>query len=139
MNFRPILFAYALALAFANGAQAADPVVMDRYTNVRYIPEADDYVGLNLSVSAGPNPVVSYELCEGWCNGPLSFPANVGSGIIRFTVRQELTDQAGNPAPPLVYRVEARLVRSLRGRRMIVTSPDNRDLHEVLKPAKGPR
>lgn len=138
MQLSPMLVTCAMAVAFANDARAADPIVMDQYTNLRYIAEADDYVGLNLSISAGPSPVVSYELCEGWCNGPLSFPARIEGGVIRFTVKQELVDQAGNAAPPLVYRVEARLIRTLRGRRMIVTSPDNRDFHEVLKPAKGP-
>jgi len=136
MKLFPTLFACALVAAFANGARAADPIGLVRYTNLRYIAEADDYVGLNLGISTGLSPVVSYELCEGWCNGALSFPAKIESGVIRFTVKQELVDQAGNAAPPLVYRVEARLVRTLLGRRMIVTSPDNPDFHEVLKPAK---
>lgn len=137
MKLFPTLFACALVTAFANGARAADPIGLFRYTNLRYIAEADDYVGLNLGISTGQAPVVSYELCEGWCHGPLTFPAKIENGVIRFTVKQELVDQAGNAASPLVYRVEARLVRTLLGRRIIVTSPDNRDFYQVLKPAKG--
>jgi hypothetical protein len=122
-----------------SGAHAAGIQRADYYTNVRYIPEAGDYLGLNLAILPGPTPLVSYELCEGWCNGASSFPAEIDGGTVRFTVREELYDPDGNPAPPRVYRVEARFVQTLLGRRLVVTSPDIRDFHEVLKPATRAR
>lgn len=134
MNHGVALSALILSVSLVSHAYAADPPGAGRYSNVRYIPEADDYVGLNLEISPGPKPTVSYELCEGWCNGALNVPAENRDGMIRFTVRDELQDQDGKPMPPHVYRVEARLVRTPFGRRLLVTSPDDRDFHEVLKP-----
>jgi hypothetical protein len=128
------LVACVLTAFSAGHADAADPPPAGRYSNLRYIPEAGDYIGLKLEIFSAPRPSVSYELCEGWCNGARTFPAEISGGIIRFTVRQELKDQDGKPAAPRVYRVEARLVRTLVCRRLIVTSPDDRDFHEVLKP-----
>jgi hypothetical protein len=125
-----------LAAALAGGAQAADIPAVGRYSSLRHVPDTDDYLGLNLEILPGPSPTVRYELCEGWCNGAQDFPAQIEGGTIRFTVRQELRDQTGAAVSPRVYRVEARVVRTLRGRRLVVTSPDDRELHEVLKPVE---
>ena len=136
MNRGLALVAHLLAATLASCAHAATLPGAGRYSSVRYIPEADDYLGLNLEILPGPGPEVRYELCEGWCNGALKFPAEITKGTIRFTVREELKDQDGNPLPPHVYRVEARLVRTPLGRRLVVTSPDDREFHEVLKPVR---
>jgi len=55
------------------------------YDNLRYIAEADDYVGARLDVRDGANPTVEFELCEGWCNGAEAFPATIEGDRIRFT------------------------------------------------------
>jgi hypothetical protein len=130
---RGLLVAVAVVGAGTCPTYAADLPGAVRYSNVRHIPEADDYLGLNLGVLSGMSPKVSYELCEGWCNGASIFPAEISKAVIRFTVQEELHDQDGKPVPN-VYRVEAKLVRTGLGRRLVVTSPDNPEFHEVLKP-----
>lgn len=138
MKLGPTPVVRLLAGLVVSSAHAVPSVVAGDYTNLQYISEAGDYVGLNLSVRPGPSPTVSYELCEGWCNGALVFPAEIKDRTIRFIAREDLKDQDGNPAPPIVYRVVATLIRTPSGRRLVVTSPDNREFHEVLKPiARG--
>ncbi|WP_419317343.1 hypothetical protein ACN2C7_12750 [Caulobacter sp. ErkDOM-E] len=65
------------------------------YDNLRYIDEADDYVGARLDVRDGPNPTVEFELCEGWCNGAEVFPARILGDQIQFTYLSRWIDQAG--------------------------------------------
>ena len=138
MTFR---LALVISLTFASLAQAAvaQAVEPGRYSNVRYIPEAGDYVGLNLEILPGSSPKVGYELCEGWCNGAHEFAAEFADGVVRFTVREEVFDADGKAADPWVYRVEVRPKRTALGRRLLVTSPDLPELHEVLKPVKPRR
>lgn len=131
MSRATTLVAIALLSASAGSANA-EPPWTGKYSNLRYISEADDYVGLNLEISVDPTPRVRYELCEGWCNGALEFPAEINGGVLRFVVRQDLVDQDGKPAAPVVYRAEARFLRTLRGRRLVVTSPDQPAYREVL-------
>jgi len=134
MGRRLIALYAAMFMLFAGPASAADAPLAGRYSNVRYIAEADDYVGLNLEIGPGSAPSVSYELCEGWCNGPHSFPARVADGVLRFTVREDLFDAEGKPVAPTVYRVEARPKRTALGRRLVVTSPDLEGFRLVLRP-----
>lgn len=128
-----------LVLAISSGCEAAPADVAGRYSNVRHIPVADDYVGLNLEISNGPRPTVRYELCEGWCNGALVFPARVQDGVVRFTVREPVFSPDSSTAAPLVYRVEVRFKRGLLGRRAIATSPDLPEFREVLRPVAKDR
>jgi hypothetical protein len=133
------LIASILTSSLASSAYAVEPPEVHRYSNVQYIPEAGDLVGLSLEILAGPSLKVRYELCEGWCNGAHLIPAEIRGETICFTVREDLMDQNGRPVPPHVYRVEAKVVRTPFGRRLVVTSPDDREFYEVLSPvARGP-
>jgi len=134
--FPTIGTALALTALAAPSALGAPAGRVEMYTNLKYIAEADDYVGLNLRIRRGITPSVDYELCEGWCNGSLRFPATIEGSTIRFTVRQPLWNEKGQPAEPTVYRVVARKVQTKRGLRMVVTSPDQQGFREVLKPTR---
>ncbi len=72
-------------IAGATNVDAAGPRHGGHYNNVRYIEEADDYVGARINVREGPRPTVEFELCEGWCNGSEVFPAKIDGDRISFT------------------------------------------------------
>jgi hypothetical protein len=115
-------------------ASAAGPPRPGHYSSVRSIPEAGDQLGVYLVVHGGPRPSVEFENCEGVCNGPRPFPAAVSGGALRFTARTRLTDTAGRLVADRSYRVVVREVGTRRGPRLVVTSPDVPELHEVLGP-----
>ncbi|MBN9319362.1 MAG: hypothetical protein J0I28_06735 [Caulobacterales bacterium] len=106
------------------------------YSDVRYIAEADDYVGTNLEILPESLPKVRYELCEGWCNGATVYPATLEYGVLRFTVRDAVFNGDGSPATPFVYRVEVRPIRTIFGRRLLVSSPDLEEMRARLKPVR---
>lgn len=92
---RPVLPLSLLLIALAGPPVAAAELSHSGfYTNLRYIAEADDYVGIRLEVRQGSQSTVEFELCEGWCNGAETFPAVISGDRISFTYLQRSTDQA---------------------------------------------
>jgi len=89
----------ACAVVFAAASAHAAPDHAGRYDNLRYIDEADDYVGARLTVKTGPRPTVDFELCEGWCNGSQVFPAKIEGDRLSFTYVIQSVDQNGRPSP----------------------------------------
>jgi hypothetical protein len=90
-----------LAIAFLVAAVAA-PIVHAAprdhsgfYDNVRYIAEADDYVGVRVGVRQGATTQVEFEVCGGWCNGPETLPATISGDRLTFTFQRRWTGQGG--------------------------------------------
>lgn len=80
------------------------------YDNVRYIAEADDYVGARITVRTGPRPTVEFENCMGVCSDPEVFPAKIEGDRLSFTYVMQSVDQDGRPSPHS-YPVTGRFVR----------------------------
>lgn len=106
----PVLVLTLAAVAGTSGV-AAQPDHSGYYTNLRYIPGADDYVGIRLDVRQGASSTVEFEVCEGWCNGAETYPANIAGDRIAFTYRQRLNDGFGHETVvqvPVTGRFERR-------------------------------
>jgi hypothetical protein len=84
-RFSTPVIALSCLAGLSVGAHAATARHAGLYNNIRYIEEADDYVGARIDVRPGPNPTVEFELCEGWCNGSEVFPAKIDGDRITFT------------------------------------------------------
>ncbi|HJV40835.1 hypothetical protein, partial [Caulobacter sp.] len=66
------------------------------YTDLKYIAEADDYLGFRIDVHQGPKSTVEFELCEGSCYGGETLPATIEGDQISFVHEVSWTDSVGN-------------------------------------------
>jgi len=107
---RAFLLTGALSLAMGSTATAARSSHSGHYENIRYIGEADDYVGARIEVREGDRPTVDFELCEGWCNGSEIFPATIDGDRITFTYQSRWRTQDGREGADSI-RVSGRFVR----------------------------
>ena len=106
---RALFLAIILAAVPAAG-WSAKPDRSGFYDNLRYIAEADDYVGVRLDVRDGPQPAGEFELCEGWCNGSDVFPARMDGSTISFVYQSRRVSENGQAGSDPVA-VSGRFVR----------------------------
>ncbi len=121
-------------LAAAGLACVACPIAATRpasalYGNVHYIEEADDIVGMELRIHAGPHPWIDFILCEGECAHQAHMPILSVPGGFRFDYHETLADPDGKPAPDVLH-----FVATYRGRNLIVRAGDGAP--EKLRPLR---
>jgi hypothetical protein len=98
----------AIALLIAAALSIAQAAPRDRsgfYDNVRYIAEADDYVGVRVGVRQGATTQVEFEVCGGWCNGAETLPATVSGDRLTFVFQRRWTGQGGRETIEQVHVV----------------------------------
>ncbi|WP_145998389.1 hypothetical protein [Caulobacter flavus] len=111
MRFQTSALACALMLVAGTAHAAPDRAGhAGHYDNVRYIAEADDYVGARVTVRTGAQPSVVFENCMGVCSDPEVLPARIEADRLSFTYVMRSVDQDGRPAPHS-YPVTGRFVR----------------------------
>jgi hypothetical protein len=104
-----------LALIVIGCPAGAAPTRSALYGNVHYIEEADDTVGIELRVHAGPRPSVDFLLCEGECAQQVHLPIVPVPGGFSFDYRETGADPDGRPVQHVLH-----FIATYRGRNLIV-------------------
>ncbi len=107
------------AISQAATAKAATPAA-GVYSDVEYIREAGDFIGVALEYRPGPKPAVVFTDCEGGCSGGKTVPVTVTGNTIVFDYCEQVVDQTGKASCNAwhytgVFRADGRLVLTLAG------------------------
>ena len=86
------------------------------YSNVHYIEEAGDDVGMEVRLHPAAKPWVDFILCEGECGRQVRLPITITRNGFTFVYREALVDQDGRPAPDAVMR----FVATYEGRNLMI-------------------
>jgi hypothetical protein len=128
-----LLATFAICDATDAWAKAPQPI-WGVYSDVHYIKEADDLVGLQIELVEGPVPSVIMTICEGECRGGKPWPLVIEGNQLRFSVQDSLIAEGEQtPRPPVLYR--GTISRS----KIILTSADLPEFNETLKRLRRPR
>jgi hypothetical protein len=110
------LVALLVLVSFIPMSAYAARLPASAYSDVRYIAEADDLVGMELRLHRGPNPGIDFVLCEGGCYDQVYLPITPTANGFTFVYRQKTRDEHGQPAADNVMRFTA----TYRGKDIIV-------------------
>ncbi len=119
--------AFALVLGASTNAQASPRSGV--YSDVCIDPETQDQDGIELQWGPGPQPWITFVVCEGGCGARPVRDIKVSGDRISFTALDELVDGRGTPLPPVPYHYEGQFTAN----RLVLRSPGQRNFgREVL-------
>lgn len=122
LAMRPILASLLLLSMMSDaGSVSAKPAspIWGVYSDVRYIREADDLVGIQIELIDSETPSVIFTICEGECRGGKAWPLSITGDELRFSVQDSLIAEGETtPGPPTRY------VGKLSGTKIVLKSVD---------------
>jgi hypothetical protein len=72
------------------------------YSNVHYVEDGGDVVGMEVRVHPSPKPWIDFVLCEGECAPQTRLPVSLRPNGFSFVYREAVVDQDRRPAPDIV-------------------------------------
>ncbi|ESQ81769.1 hypothetical protein AEAC466_20315 [Asticcacaulis sp. AC466] len=129
--------AFTVFTAAAHATPVRDAASMGGvYTNVQYIEEAGDLLGVEVDFRPGPSPTIIFKDCEGDCPAGKAWPVKINGRHISFTTYDESIDYRSGKRnqTAVTYAGRFRADGSLE-----LTVPGNAEIHYVLHRVKHHR